>query len=95
MKKATDPAIVIADLLSSTLMPRAVDGGLGNWSDARQPYVWEREGLDYLLARKRAGNRPPINAWTAMLVDEGYPAAKAGERQGLFWNPKKRRVRLA
>jgi hypothetical protein len=77
-----DPAPIIADLLSSTLMPP--DG----WESARQPYVWEREGLEYLLARKRAGDRPPINAWTAMIVDEGYPAKKAGALQGKHWKPK-------
>lgn len=76
----TDPAEIIADLLSCTLMPKD-----GTWDSARAPYVWEREGLDYLAARKAAGDRPPINAWTAMIVEEGYPAAKAGEAQGKFW----------
>ncbi len=77
-----DPAEIIADLLSSTLMPRD-----GNWDTARPPYVWEMEGLDYLAARKKAGDRPPINAWTAWLVDEGYPPAKAGSLHGKFWKP--------
>lgn len=78
----TDPAVIIADLLASTLMPRG-----GTWASARQPYVWEHDGLCYLEARKRAGDRPPISAWTAMLVDEGYPPAKGGALQGKFWKP--------
>ncbi|MEA3036840.1 MAG: hypothetical protein QOH04_2617 [Sphingomonadales bacterium] len=77
-----DPAEIIADLLASTLMPRD-----GTWASARQPYAWELDGLRYLELRKLAGDRPPINDWTAMLVDEGYPAAKAGARQGSFWRP--------
>lgn len=77
-----DPAAIIADLLSSTLMPRE-----GTWISARDCYVWEREGLDYLDARKKAGDLPPINGWTAMLLEEGYPAKKGGTLQGKFWRP--------
>jgi hypothetical protein len=79
---STDPAEIIADLLSAALMPK------DNWANARPPYGWEREGLDYLAARKAAGDRPPINAWTAWLVEEGYPPAKAGTAlHGKFWKP--------
>lgn len=84
-----DPAEIIADLLSQTLMPR--DG----WESARHPYGWEREGLDYLQERKLAGDRPPINGWTAWIVDEGYPGPNGGDKkgipnplQGAFWKPK-------
>jgi hypothetical protein len=86
----TDPAEIIADLLSTSLMPRD-----GTWASARAPYCWERAGLDYLEQRKRAGDRPPINAWTAKLVDEGYPAANGGDMRGIpnplqgkYWAPK-------
>jgi hypothetical protein len=71
MSDPVDPAEIIADLLCSTLMPRGRD-----WESARHPYIWERRGLDYLAARKLAGDRPPINAWTAWLVEEGYPPQK-------------------
>lgn len=89
MIKPPDPAPIIADLLSSALMPPG-----GTWESARAPYVWERAGLSYREARKLAGDRPPINAWTAMLVDEGYPAANHGTNEGTpnplrgrFWKP--------
>jgi len=72
-----DPAPIIADLLASTLMPRE------GWDSARAPYCWELDGLDYLLARERAGDCPPINGWTAMLLNEGYPAANHGDKTGV------------
>jgi hypothetical protein len=81
MKDDVHPAAIIADLLASTLMPRE------GWGTARAPYCWERDGLDYLHRLKAEGSRPPINAWTAMLVDQGYPAAKSGPLQGKFWKP--------
>lgn len=71
-----DACRIIGDLLSSTLMPK------GDWSSARPPYVWEREGLDFLAAHREFGCG---NAWTKMLLDEGYPAAKGGHLQGRFW----------
>lgn len=82
MAEHPHPAEIIADLLATTLMPQR-----GGWDTARHPYIWEREGLDYLHRLKEEGTRPPINGWTAMLVDEGYPAAKAGEACGKFWKP--------
>jgi hypothetical protein len=79
----TDPAGIIADLLCSTLMPPG-----GTWETARALYCWERDGLNYLRDRKRHGDCPPINAWTAWLVEEGYPPAKAGEKlHGKHWKP--------
>ena len=83
-----DPAPIIADLLASALMPK--DG----WESARPTYCWERDGLDYLEHRKLSGDRPPINDWTAKLVDQGYPASNGGDKrgtpnplQGKFWQP--------
>lgn len=78
----SDPAVIIADLLSSALMPPT-----GKWESARPLYSWEREGLNYLRERKLAGDRPPINAWTAWIVEEGYPPAKAGPAYRKFWRP--------
>lgn len=78
-----DPAEIIAEFLSFSLMPRE------GWDTARCPYGHEIMGLDYLHDRKVAGDRPPINGWTAMLVDQGYPAAKGGDLQGKFWSPPK------
>lgn len=76
-----DPASIIADLLASTLMPR--DG----WDSARAPYIWEHNGLCYLEQRKKDGDRPPINAWSARLAEEGYPPEKAGSLHGKYWLP--------
>lgn len=73
-----DPAEIIADLLSDTLKPTG-----GTWESARALYGWEADGLDYLARRKAEGDRPPINAWTAWIVEEGYPPK--GELQGKFW----------
>ena len=80
----TDPCMAISDLLSSALLTPLTDG---TWNSARPLYCWERDAMNYLLARGRAGTRPPINAWTAMLLKEGYPPAKAGADQGKYWKP--------
>jgi len=73
-------ASTMADMLSSALMPRD-----GTWAGARPPYVWEHNALCWL--ESMGERRGPINAWTAMLLREGYPAAKAGADQGRFWKP--------
>jgi hypothetical protein len=70
----------LADLLASTLMPPD-----GTWASARAPYIWEHNALCWL--HEMQGRRGPINGWTAMLLEEGYPAAKAGPDQGKFWRP--------
>jgi len=70
----------LADMLSTALMPRD-----GTWANARAPYVWEHNALCWLEAMGE--RRGPINAWTAMLLREGYPAAKAGADQGKYWQP--------
>lgn len=77
-----DPCEFIADLLSFALLPKE------GWDSARSPYGHERKALDYLANRKSAGNRPPINAWTAWIVEEGYPPEKAGPAlHGIYWKP--------
>lgn len=79
----TDAAPIIADLLSFALLSPD-----GTWEGARALYGHERQALDYLAERKREGDRPPINAWTAWIVEEGFPPAKAGEAlHGKFWKP--------
>ena len=76
---------LLADLLTSTLSPRG-----GSWDGARQTYIWEHNALCWLTRnRERLG---PICAWTAMLLDKGYPAkpftASDGRREkaGAWWN---------
>jgi hypothetical protein len=73
-------ASCMASMLASSLMPTD-----GTWASARHPYIWEHNALCWLEANRAVCG--PINAWTAMLLDEGYPAAKAGPNQGKFWKP--------
>ncbi|MGP9819205.1 hypothetical protein ACTZWW_04245 [Salinarimonas sp. NSM] len=79
-KNLQDAAIIIADLLASSLYP--LDG---TWRSAREPKVWERSGLNWLAAN--ADLLPGCNAWTAAIVREGYPTSAAGDRCGKFWRP--------
>lgn len=79
-----DPAPMIADLLAFALLPKE-----GTWESARSLYSHERAALDYLAERKAKGDRPPISLWTAWIVEEGYPPAKAGTNlHGKYWKPK-------
>lgn len=76
---------LLADLLCSSLMPSN-----GSWFYARPTYIWEHNALCW-LARNR-DRIPTMNAWTAMLLSDGYPAKAflTGDDQpcdaGHWWN---------
>lgn len=76
----------IADLLSSALLR-----GLGDtWDGCRDLYVWEFNALCW-LARNRE-RIPVMNAWTAMILSDGYPTKDfttsfgTPKPAGWYWN---------
>lgn len=84
-REMSEAGFLLAELLCSTLFPAS-----GSWDGARPTYIWEHNALCWL-----ARNRDRIelmNAWTAMLLRDGYPSkpflGARGDRfpAGYFWN---------
>lgn len=76
---------LLAEFLCSTLFPKS-----DTWEGARHTYIWEHNALCWL--HRNRGRVKWRNAWTAMLLEEGYPPkpfldARGGARPaGFYWN---------